>query len=65
MMPPMTDRGHSDALKVPESGGQERCSQSAVESIVAGLDPDEHLDRELVRGVKTGWYETRRRELQG
>jgi len=60
MTPLTTDRKHGDVLEVQESGGQEYCSQGAVERIVAGLDPDELLDQELVRSVRTGWCNVRR-----
>lgn len=61
MTPLTTDHEHNEVSEVQELGGQEHCLQSVAESIVAGLDPDELLDHELVRSVRTGWYKMRRR----
>lgn len=61
MTPLTTDHERNDVPEAQEFGGQEHCLQSVAESIVAGLDPDELLDHELVRSVRTGWYKERRR----
>jgi len=61
MTPLKTTHERRDVPEAQELGGQEHCLQSVAESIVAGLDPDELLDHELVRSVRTGWYKVRRR----
>lgn len=61
MTPLKTTRERSDVPEAQEIGGQEHCLQSVAESIVAGLDPDELLNQELVRSVRTGWYKERRK----